>query len=195
MESQTKAEIVDTVFSLAASLGKDFVVRKQERAAREQELQMQKEIEQVKAGQGMKNAAPESADSAVDALSEAAELGERYDSLLARAEAEEECELCRSLISAAREKPVSEQREVIPELRDLISSVEDDAPRSELVETINKRPALKRLLREHMSDVQEVASSSGRDRSPARRQDSSPSSNQTSDSGPKTRQRTLRSRR
>lgn len=183
MNADTKAEVVDTVFSLAASLGKDFFVRRQEAQARERELEMQKEIEQVKAGarmeQGAPNSAPEKTDDPViDALDEAADLGERYDDLLARAEAEEDCDLCRSLISAAREKPVSAQQELIPQLRDLISSVEDNASRQEMVTTINSNPALKQLLKEHMSDLQDV-SSPQRDDPPGRTRDPEPRRSRT----------------
>lgn len=153
MDSNTKAELIQSGVTALGAIGKELFVRRKDREMMEREAEIQKELATLRAG-GKSNKAPENDDdSAVSALDEAASLADQYESLLARAEAEEDCELCRSLISSARELPLDKQQRVIPQLRDFLSTVEDDASRDELVSEINDSPELKSLMQRHMDAV------------------------------------------
>lgn len=164
MHSSTKAELVETLTGTVGSLAKEFLVRRNEMNRLEQEAQYQKEIEELRAqNRGAQRDATggdhaDSDDPVVSSLNQASELAEQYDELLAEAEKHEECELCRSLISATRQKPVTEQRELIPELRDFLEKVDDDADRDELVAQIKESDNLMSLLREQMEMMERAAS-------------------------------------
>jgi hypothetical protein len=90
----------------------------------------------------------------VNKLSEAANMAAEYDDLLSSAENAEECDVCRRLIKAARERPLREQRRMLPDLRDFLASVSDDTPREELVSELRDSEALMGLLEEEFAPQQ-----------------------------------------
>lgn len=177
MDSNTKSELIQAAVEAAGAVGKELFVRRKDRQFMEQKAQYEKEIAQLRSGQAPNSTAEEESDPVVSSLSEAADVAEQYEQLLSRAEAEEDCELCRSLISSARELPLAKQQEVVPQLRDFLASVEDDAQRPELVAEINSSPALKDLMKRHMNAV---SASSPSDGSTSQRERDSPPENTAS---------------
>jgi len=157
MRNQTAAELIEGIAQAGVALTKEVYTRRQERKQMEREAEMRREMIELEADTS-KSSGEESAPETVESvLDQAVETSERYDDLLRKAESKEDCQLCRALISQAREKPLPQQRKLIPELREFISKIEDDAPKDELIEAINQNAALKGLLQEHMSAVQEAA--------------------------------------
>lgn len=156
MNNQTAAELIEGVGQTAVALAKEWAVRRQERRQMEREAEMQREMIELEA-EGTDDSDDEADPDTVESvLDRAVETSAEYESLLEKAEAKEECQLCRTLISQAREKPLSEQRELLPELREFVSKVDNDASKEELVDAINQNEALKGLLQEHMASVQQA---------------------------------------
>jgi len=155
MNDDTKGELVESVASVLGTLGKELFVRRSERQMMERRAELDKEVAEVRArASGDLPAGGASAEvrgeGAVGNLDAASRMAEEYDSLLARAQNEEQCGLCKQLIAAARDKPLREQRTLLPSLRDFIAGVEDDASQQELVARIKQSDELVQLLRENV---------------------------------------------
>lgn len=160
MNNQTAAELIEGVGQTAVALAKEWAVRRQERRQMEREAEMQREMIELESGESTTDEGDAEPDTVESVLDRAVETSAEYESLLEEAEAKEECQLCRTLISQAREKPLSQQRKLLPELREFVSKVDNDASKEELVSAINQNEALKGLLQEHMASVQEATSPS-----------------------------------
>lgn len=183
MDAQTKAEMIDSALGGAAALAKELFLRRQERMQAERQAELQKEIERIRANGGSPDAhsdgegpgeatgeskAPRRSRPArdrhrggqtsgrggvVETLDRATDTVTDVDELLAEAEEMEDCRLCKRLISAARNKPLPEQRRLLPELRDFLASVDDGTPTSEVAKQIRESDALLSLLKDEMGGV------------------------------------------
>lgn len=156
MDSSTKAELIDAGGSALMSVAKEMFVRQREQDLMRERAQMDKEIAQARAGGGddvttSMLEAPQGRDGVVQTLGKAEELAEEYNQLLEDAEQMESCELCKRLIRGARERPVDEQKDLLPALRDFFRSVEDDTPTEEVARRMRQHDTLMQLVRQEVA--------------------------------------------
>lgn len=192
VDRDTKAGLIENAASALGIIGKELLVNRAERRQQEAAAQHQKELAEIRAraeSEGpLPASGPETNESGrgnqqvVDSLSEASTLVGRIDDALSQAEGAEECDLCKQLIRAVRQKPAREQRQLLPELRDFLADVDDGTPQAELVERLEDSPALLELIEEQFdmggspsggsSGIESTGESPtrrrGRERSPSR---------------------------
>lgn len=151
MHKQTKTELIDSVGGAVASLLKEMYVREREQKMMEKRADMEVELARAKAGQPTSLNAPEGKQGVVKTLGKAEDLADEYDDLLRQAEEMESCDLCKRLIRGARERPVSEQQDLIPALQEFFTSVEDDTPTDEVARRMRQHDELMALVQEQMT--------------------------------------------
>jgi len=160
MDSTTKGELIENVSGMIGTAMKELFVRRSERKKMEREAQLKKDLAEIRANstarsEGRSEASAEEVAGVLNSLSEAEEVGEQYDRLLAQAEAAEDCELCKTLIRETRDRPLSEQKALIPELHEFLSRKDDDASQEELVRQLEDSPALLSLIEERVVGADE----------------------------------------
>jgi len=129
--------------------------RQQEMDMMKKRAEMEKEIAQAKSGGTSLEAPsdgsePHTHGGVVETLGRAEELANEYDYLLQRAEAKESCHLCKNLLRGARNRPVAEQQELLPALREFFSSIEDDTPTDVVAQRMRQHDALMDLVQSEM---------------------------------------------
>jgi hypothetical protein len=176
--ADTKAELIDSAVNGVTALAKEFFVRRQEQQQFEREAEFKKELARIRAGDqtdsesadqsteasagpqqpSISDTTPAPSDAGgregtVETLRRAAETAEEYDELLEAAADMEDCRLCTRLIKATKKRPVSEQRELVPELTEFLASVEEGTPTQEVAAQIQQSDALMELLQDEMGGV------------------------------------------
>jgi hypothetical protein len=155
MHEQTRAELIEAVGTAGTSLLKEMFSRQQEMNMMEKRAEMEKEIAHAKS-ENTSLEAPEddththTDGTVVETLGRAEELATEYDDLLQRAEAKESCHLCKNLLRGARNRPVAEQQELLPALREFFTSVEDDTPTDVVAQRMRQHDALMDLVQSEM---------------------------------------------
>lgn len=150
LQSDTKAELIDAAGTAGMSLLKELFVRQREQDMMEKQKEMEIELARARAGQPTQLNAPQGRQGVVQTLGKAEQLADEYEDLLRSAEEMESCKLCKRLIRGARNRPVSEQQELIPALQEFFSSIEDDTPTDVVAQKMRKHDTLMDLVRSEM---------------------------------------------
>lgn len=135
---------------LVGNVLRELLVARKERQMVEKEAEAKKEVIDLKQS-GQNAASPVSkststTDENVDSLTRATEVVQEYDTLLAQAEQQETCDFCRALISAVRNRPIDEQRVLLPELQTFLDEAKGDSTREELIQMVRQNDRLSDLV-------------------------------------------------